>query len=137
MSSKKGKNHSFINLMKRERRINENFMNILSTLSLEEVIALKLETSIQNINNKLYNFPLWSALPNITRDALLRYAMSACQSKKDMARFLGIPLNKFNDIIKKYKTEELFNRDNQVFKIILSKYIISDFIVYLYKKENI
>ena len=112
MSSKKGKNHSFINLMKRERRINENFMNILSTLSLEEVIALKLETSIQNINNKLYNFPLWSALPNITRDALLRYAMSACQSKKDMARFLGIPLNKFNDIIKKYKTEELFNRDN-------------------------
>ena len=72
MSSKKGKNRSFINLMKRERRINENFLNILSSLSLEEVIALKLETSIQQINNKLYNFPLWSAMPNITRDALLR-----------------------------------------------------------------
>ncbi len=72
MSSKKGKNYSFINLMKRERRINENFMNVLSTLTLEEIIALKLESSIQNINNKLYNFPLWSAMPNITRDALLR-----------------------------------------------------------------
>ena len=111
MSSKKGKNHSFIQLMKQERRINENFMNILSTLTLEEVIALKLETSVKSINNKLYNFPLWSSMPNITRDALLRYAMSACQSKRDMARFLGIPVNKFNKIIRKYKTEELFNTD--------------------------
>ena len=111
MSSKKGKNYSFINLMKRNRRINENFRNVLSTLTLEEVIALKLETSIKNINNKLYNFPLWAAMPNITRDALLRYAMSACQSKRDMARFLGIPIDKFNDIIKKYKTEELFDNN--------------------------
>jgi|TARA_R110002012_G_scaffold312960_4_gene524186 hypothetical protein len=86
-------------------------MNILSTLTLEEVIALKLETSVKSINNKLYNFPLWSSMPNITRDALLRYAMSACQSKRDMARFLGIPVNKFNKIIRKYKTEELFNTD--------------------------
>ena len=111
MSSKKGKNHSFIILMKKERRINENFLNVLSSLSLEEVIALKLETSIQQLNNKLYNFPLWSAMPNITRDALLRYAMSACQSKRDMARFLGIPINKFNEIIRKYKTEQLYNID--------------------------
>ena len=108
MSSKKKNNHSFINLMKKNRRINENFLNILSSLSLEEVIALKLELSIKNINNKMYNFPLWSSMPNITRDALLRYAMAACQSKKDMARFLGIPINKFGDILKKYNTERLY-----------------------------
>ena len=108
MSNKKQKNYSFIRLMKKDRRINENFLNILSSLSLEEVIALKLELSIQNINNKLYNFPLWSSMPNIARDALLRYAMSACQSKRDMARFLGIPINKFNEILRKYNTEKLF-----------------------------
>jgi len=111
MSSKKQKKYSFIHLMKEERRINENFLNILSSLSLEEAVALKLELSIQNINNKMYNFPLWSAMPNIARDALLRYAMSACQSKRDMAKFLGIPINKFNDILKKYNTEKLFNND--------------------------
>ena len=109
MSSKKQKNYSFINIMRQKRRINENFLNTLSSLSLEEVIALKLELAIQNINNKLYNFPLWQSMPNITRDALLRYAMSACQSKRDMARFLGIPINKFGDILKKYNTEKLFN----------------------------
>ena len=111
MSNKKNKNHSFIHVMRKEKRINENFLNTLSSLSLEEVIALKLELSINLINNKLYNFPLWSSMPNITRDALLRYAMSACQSKRDMARFLGIPINKFNDILKKYNTEKLFNND--------------------------
>ena len=95
--------------MKKDRRINENFLNILSSLSLEEVIALKLELSIKNINNKMYNFPLWSSMPNVTRDALLRYAMAACQSKRDMARFLGIPINKFGDILKKYNTEKLYN----------------------------
>ena len=110
MSNKKQKNYSFLYLMKKNRRVNENFLNILSSLSLEEIIALKLETSILNINNKMYNFPLWSAMPNITRDALLRYAMSACQSKRDMARFLGIPINKFNDILKRYGTEKIYNK---------------------------
>jgi len=111
MSSKKQKNYSFINVMRQKRRINENFLNTLSSLSLEEIIALKLELSIQTINNKLYNFPLWQSMPNITRDALLRYAMSACQSKRDMARFLGIPVNKFGDILKKYNTERLFKNE--------------------------
>ena len=109
MSNKKKNNYSFINLMKKDRRINENFLNILSSISLEEAIALKLELSIKNINNKMYNFPLWASMPNITRDAMLRYAMAACQSKRDMARFLGIPINKFGDILKKYNTEKLYN----------------------------
>ena len=111
MSNKKQNNYSFISIMKRKKRINESFMNVLSALSLEEIIALKLELSIQSINNKLYSFPLWSSFPNITRDALLRYAMSACQSKRDMARFLGIPVNKFGDILKKYNTERLFSNE--------------------------
>ena len=71
----------------RENKTNSEFEVILNSLTLEEIIALKLELSIQTINNKLYNFPLWQSMPNITRDALLRYAMSACQSKRDMARF--------------------------------------------------
>ena len=111
MSNKKQNNYSFISIMKRKKRINESFMNVISALSLEEIIDLKLELSIQSINNKLYSFPLWSSFPNITRDALLRYAMSACQSKRDMARFLGIPVNKFGDILKKYNTERLFSNE--------------------------
>ena len=77
MSNKKKLNYSFISVLKKERRINENSLNILSGLSLEEVIAIKLELSVKNLNNKMYNFPLWSSFPNIARDAL----------------FIGIPRN--------------------------------------------
>ena len=113
MSNKK-LNYSFINVLKKERRINNNLLNILSTLSLEEIIAIKLELSVKSLNHKMYNFPLWSSFPNITRDALLRYAYSSCQSKRDMARFLGIPVNKFNEILKKYKTEKLFDNSPEI-----------------------
>ena len=111
MSRKKQKNYSFISLLKSQKNINNSTLGVLAHLSLEEIIAVKLELSIQGLNNKMYNFPLWSAMPNITRDALLRYAMAACTSKRDMARFLGIPINKFNDILKKYNTEKLYNHE--------------------------
>ena len=114
MSNKKKLNYSFINVLKKERRINENLLNMLSSLSLEEIIAIKLEISVKSLNHKMYNFPLWSCFPNIARDALLRYAYSSCQSKRDMARFLGIPINKFNEILRKYKTEKLFDNKPEI-----------------------
>ena len=47
MSNKKKLNYSFINVLKKERRINENLLNMLSSLSLEEIIAIKLEISVK------------------------------------------------------------------------------------------
>ena len=31
-----------------------------------------------------------------------------------MARFLGIPINKFNEILRKYKTEKLFDNKPEI-----------------------
>jgi len=94
--------------MKKERRVNEDFLNTLTTLSLEEIIALKLEMSARLTKHKLYNFPLWKAMPSICRDAILRFVLSACESKRDGARMLGIDIREFNKLIKKYNTERLF-----------------------------
>jgi len=114
MSSKKTnkfKNYSFISLMRKENRVNDEFLSILSSLTLEEVIALKLELAAQLTKHKLYNFPLWKAMPAICRDAVLRYVLSACQSKRDGARMLGIDIREFNSLLKKYNTEKLFNNE--------------------------
>ena len=115
MSSKKTnkfKNYSFISLMRRERRINDEFLNLLSSLSIEEIIALKLETSARLTKHKLYNFPLWKAMPSICRDAVLRFVLSACESKRDGARMLGIDIREFNSLLKNYNTEKLFDNNN-------------------------
>jgi hypothetical protein len=114
MSSKKVnkfKNYSFISLMKKNQRVDEEFLNKLSTLSLEEIIALKLEMATRLTRHKLYNFPLWKAMPSICRDAILRFVLSACESKRDGARMLGIDIREFDRLIKKYNTERLFNNE--------------------------
>ena len=114
MSSKKTnkfKNYSFISLMRKKRKVNDEFLNVLSSLTLEEVIALKLELAVQLTKHKLYNFPLWKAMPSICRDAVLRYVLSACESKRDGARMLGIDIREFNSLLKRYNTEKLFNND--------------------------
>ena len=114
MSSKKTnkfKNYSFISIMKEKRKVNDEFLNILSSLSLEEIIALKMETAVQLTKHKLYNFPLWKAMPSICRDAILRFVLSACESKRDGARMLGIDIREFDKLLKRYNTEKLFNND--------------------------
>ena len=114
MSSKKAnkfKNYSFISIMKEKRKVNDEFLNILSSLSLEEIIALKMETAVQLTKHKLYNFPLWKAMPSICRDAILRFVLSACESKRDGARMLGIDIREFDKLLKRYNTEKLFNND--------------------------
>jgi|TARA_B100000902_G_C26406986_1_gene480483 phosphoribosylaminoimidazole carboxylase (NCAIR synthetase) len=114
MSSKKTnkfKNYSFVSIMKNKRKINDNFLNVLSSLTLEEIIAIKLELSAILIKNKFYNFPLWKAMPSICKDAVLRFVLSACQSKRDGARMLGIDIREFDKLLKRYNTEKLFNND--------------------------
>tara|TARA_R100001509_G_C4839369_1_gene206048 strand:- start:144 stop:497 length:354 start_codon:yes stop_codon:yes gene_type:complete len=103
----KGKSYhySFINKLKKRKRITSEFEVILSTLTLEEIIAMKLELSSRYINNRLYNFPIWSSLNNIIKEAVLKYALSACRSYSDSASFLGINQREFKNLIKKYNLE--------------------------------
>ena len=111
----KGKNfyYSFRNKLKREKKITDDFEVMFNTLTLEEIIALKLELSSYNINNKLYNFPIWNNIYYIVKDACLKYAFSACRSKHEACRMLGINEYQFSEEVKKYKIEEYFENEKK------------------------
>jgi hypothetical protein len=100
----KGKSYhySFINKLKKQKKINDEFEVMLSALTLEEIISVKLELSSRYINNRLYNFPIWSSLNNIIKEAVLTYALAACRSYSDSASFLGINQRELRTLIKKY-----------------------------------
>ena len=51
-------------------------------------------------------------MPSICKDALLRFVLSACESKRDGARMLGIDIREFNKLIKRYDTEKLFDNED-------------------------
>jgi hypothetical protein len=101
----KGKSYyySTINKLKKEKKIDEVFLSRISSLTLEEVIAIKLETAARYVNHKLYGLPIWKSLHNICREAVLLFALSSTRSLNDAASFLGIPATEFKENIKKYK----------------------------------
>ena len=83
----------------------------INKLSLEDLIAVKLELSANNINNRLYGFDLWRQSNKIIKEALLKFAISTTNSKKDAARFLGLTYLEFKRVIAKYNVNQFFTED--------------------------
>ena len=74
-------------------------------LSLEDLIAVKLELSTNLLNHRLYGFDIWRNSVYIVKDSLLKFAISTTKSKKDAARFLGLTYSDFRLACKKFKID--------------------------------
>lgn len=114
MPKKKPKNEarSISKILRSEGRSNLEFEANLSNLSLEEVIALKLEISSRELNGKLYGFPLWHSLNNIIADAILKFAISATKSQNDAARLLGLNQEQYFQLLKNYRVNHFFEKSS-------------------------
>ena len=88
--------------LRHEHRSNDEFEITLQNLTLEEIIALKLELSARTTNRKLFGFNLWRSIPDITRCAVLNYANKAAKTKSEAASFLGISMYEYYLYIKRY-----------------------------------
>lgn len=104
----KSKYYSVSKMLQREKKISPQFEIMLNSLSLEEVIALKLELASKASGSPLYGIPLWKNLVFIVRDAVIKFALSATRSKMEAAAFLGMASEEFWRKEKYYKTESFF-----------------------------
>lgn len=110
--SKPGQDYySISNKLKSEAKITTDFEIMLSALTIEEIIALRLELAANAVNGKLYGLNIWKELPTIVKDAVLKYAHSACRTKNEAAAMLGINKNEFRKLLKKYNVENWFIKD--------------------------
>lgn len=108
----RNKDYSISNKLRKAGKSSEEFEIIFNNLSLEEVIGLKLElTSKSSFNGKLYGLPLWYSIPNIVKDAVLKYALSATQSKREAARFLGLNEFAMKKNINRYRIDNYFEKE--------------------------
>ena len=106
--------YSIANKLKSQNKINEKFEIMLSMLTLEEIIGLRLELAAKSVNFKLYGLNLWQTLPNIVKNAVLRYVYSAARTKGEMAAFLGIDKGSLKKLLKKHNTSNYFQKENSV-----------------------
>jgi len=102
------KNYSVINKLKADKKISDSVLIELDGLSLEEIIAIKLELTTRFLCGKLYGLPLWRVTRQTVTDALLKTALSISKTKKEASRFLGIDYSEYNKLLKKYKTVSFF-----------------------------
>lgn len=112
---KKNKNHSVINKFLQEEKVTEKFLSTLSDLSLEELIALKLELAAKSSGGNIFGMPIWHSLRDICRDATLRFAISATRTRAEAASFLGISIYTLKDYVKKYEIKDFFEEQNETY----------------------
>jgi hypothetical protein len=110
-SSKKNlttKNKSVILALKAKNLLDDSLLVCINSLTLEDLIAIKLELSAKHLNNRPYGFDIWRKSGYIIKEALLKFAVSTTHSKKDAARFLGLTYSEFKKVMRKYKVENYF-----------------------------
>jgi len=88
---------------------NEAFEVMLSALTLEEIIGLKLECSSRLAGGKMYGFNLWSNIVDITKEALYNAVISVAKTNKEATRILGINDDTFKKLKRKYKIREEYD----------------------------
>jgi hypothetical protein len=93
--SGKNDHYSISKKLRKELKSSEEFETMMANLSLEEIVALKLEISTKPVNKRLYGIPIWNSLTDIVRDAAFKYAYSATRTTADAMRMLGLKENEF------------------------------------------
>lgn len=108
----KYKHKGVINKLLNNNIINESNLTFIDSMTLEDLIAVKLELSAKYINNKLYAFNLLSNTNRLVKEAIIKFAISATQSKMDAARFLGIDYEGLRKLVNEYDLQDYFDETN-------------------------
>lgn len=99
--------YSLVSSLREQNKSNPEFEFMVNNLTLEELIALKLELSGRMLNGKLAGMKLWKSVPMIARQAMVTFAESCTKTRYDAATLLGVSIEFYlNSVIKKYKIEK-------------------------------
>jgi hypothetical protein len=103
------KDLSFSNNLRNKGKSNEAFEIMLSALTLEEIIGLKIECASRLTNGKLYGFNLWSNIVSIVKEALFNSVISITNTNKEMTRILGITDETLTVLKKRYNIKKNYS----------------------------
>ena len=104
----KTENYSLLRKIRKEKKTTDELEILLNSLSLEEIIGLKLELASKAAGSNLYGLPIWFSLHDIVKEAVYKYAISATRTKGEAIRFLGVTPKYFRDLYKKYDVDNYF-----------------------------
>lgn len=101
-------NISLSKKLREENKSNDLFEVMISNLTLEELIALKLEMTYKNLDSPIYGMKLFRVLNYLVQDAVIKFALSVTPTKYRARMFLGLDSKDFRVYLKKYDSEKYF-----------------------------
>ena len=104
--------YSISNKLRKEKKITDEFEILLSSLTLEDIIGLKIELVSKSVNHNLFGLQIWEEVNNIVKDAVLRYSFSSTRNMTEGSRLLGIHKVNYTQLLDKFKIKEYFNKSN-------------------------
>jgi len=90
--------YSYINSLLKENKISKEFILSISSLSLEEIIAIKLEISMKLWGGYLFNIPLWRNVAKIVKKALLIVTSQSSLTEREASSVLGLTKIEYESI---------------------------------------
>jgi|TARA_R110000796_G_C14392104_1_gene416555 hypothetical protein len=91
-----------INSLTQKGIVSKELLVLISNMTLEDLIAIKLELSSTHLKNRLFGLDIWKKIDYIIKEALMRVAISCTKSNSEAARFLGITLSDYRINLKKF-----------------------------------
>tara|TARA_Y100001970_G_C14165095_1_gene820810 strand:- start:1192 stop:1560 length:369 start_codon:yes stop_codon:yes gene_type:complete len=105
------KEYSGIKSLKRDGKIDKNFLSKIDNLSLEELITVKLELSIKSAGGYLYGLQILRTLDNLVKESVYGFALSVTKSRLEAARLLGTDIKTFDKRLNKFKIKEKLRKE--------------------------
>ena len=99
------KNYSKISELKKLNKIDDQFVFFIETLTLEDLISIKLESVMRNLNFKFFNFPIWKSTHKLVSEALINSVINVAKNNSDAARILGLDLKQYRYYLSEFGYE--------------------------------
>jgi len=102
-------NQSLLKKLRREKKINKDLEVLIASLTIEDLIAIKLELAAEIVRGKLFGFPIYATTLQVVKEGLIKFALSSTTSHKKAAFSLGISLSELKRYIKKYEINKFLD----------------------------
>jgi|GEM_PF-3491930 hypothetical protein len=107
------RNYNLKNKLLKEKKIDKPFLEKLRFITLEDLITLKLLVSTEALKGKLYNFPFLKYSSDICKEAIVRFALSVSNNRKEASLLMGMKKSDFINYIREYNLLEGNNNDSK------------------------
>lgn len=102
MPRKNKKYKSISDRLKRTKKITPEFEVMLNTLTIEEILGLRLELASRATNKKFHGFAIYQQLPLIVREGALLWAYLNAPTQEEAATILGMNVSDYYKMLYDY-----------------------------------